>query len=474
MSTTYAAFAQATFINQTLQVLIVPDLDGQGTRWFFRATSGGRGATARWESVGIEDLTSIEAMPLDRAPSAVKFTENDRIQMSERGVPSTLATKAQQANDKAPVDPLDVDTMGQFIEVANEMVSSQSPDLEDWYRDGRKDRTFARPAAVTQTASGTNAAPEPVSMYMAVTPDQDVAKRYVHREVYGQRDFDIFDQAMAEGKNVLLQGPTGAAKTMAAQAYAAERGLRYFKISGSVAFEVSQAFGKIMLAPDGSTFWQDGGLTECVRHGNAVIILDEVNIFPGKMITPLYPLLDDNRSITLLDNKGETIKAGPNLLIIATMNPGYLGTQPLSPALKNRFDYKLNWGYDENVEKTLVPSKALRELASQLRAAEAASTIFSPTPTNALMDLLSMTSTLGLDFAIANFLAGYDETEQPSVQLAIDNHRANIEIDLGIAQEMPVEQEEVAPEQQQSTVGSYDPGTNTYGAAPTTYPAFAQ
>lgn len=457
----YAAFAQATTNNQTVQALIVPAPDN-GTYLFTRVTTGGRGASARWEAV-TEEVFDHTPLYLDREPSAVKVTENDRTQLAERGIPSTLAVKAQSANEKA--GPGNGVLLTEFVAEALVKVAHQSPDLADWYRDNRGSRGLSRPVVVTPTTTNAPAPvpaappaapvaqPEPVpSMYMAVTPEKEIAKRYVHRKVYGQDDFAIFDQAMAEGKNVLIQGPTGAAKTMSAQAYAAARGLRYFKISGSIAFEVSQAFGKIMLAPDGSTYWQDGGLTECVRHGNAVIILDEVNIFPGKMITPLYPLLDDNRSITLLDNKGETIKAAPNLLIIATMNPGYLGTQPLSPALKNRFDYKLNWGYEEAVEKTLVPSKALRELATQLRAAEAAQTIFSPTPTNALMDLLSMAKTFDLDFAIANFLAGYDESEQASVKLAIDNHRSNIETDLGIAPATPVETDEVAPEGEQVTL----------------------
>jgi hypothetical protein len=126
------------------------------------------------------------------------------------------------------------------------------------------------------------------------------------------------------------------------------------------------------------------------------------------------------------------------------MNPGYLGTAALNAAVVNRFNHHLDWGYDETVEKSLVPSKAIREIAKQLRVQEAARQITTPTPTNALMDLISNAKALGLDYALGNFLARYDESEQGAVRLALETHRANIESDLGIAPAPVIEQDEVA------------------------------
>jgi len=201
----------------------------------------------------------------------------------------------------------------------------------------------------------------------------------------------------------------------------------------------------MMLDPtNGLPYFQYGGAIEVIRDGG-VLILDEINFIPGKVITPLFPLLDDRREVVLKQNKGEVIKAHPDLLIVATMNPGYFGTQQLNAALVNRFHHHLEWGYDEDVEKALVPSKSLRELAKKLRAAEAAKKILTPTPTNALMAIVANANSLGIEYAISNFLARYDEADQAAVRLALDSHRANIEQDLGLAPSITIEEAEIQP-----------------------------
>jgi hypothetical protein len=112
------------------------------------------------------------------------------------------------------------------------------------------------------------------------------------------------------------------------------------------------------------------------------------------------------------------------------MNRGYSGTQSMNFALANRFMYHLSWGYDDAVESRLVGWKSVRDFAKQLRIAEENGTIQTPTPTNAVVDFVSLAKSLGLEFAIENLKARYDESEQPAIRLALDAHRANIEADL--------------------------------------------
>lgn len=409
---------------------------------FHRVTDGGRTGANRWSV--IQSLPSGEV--LTREPSTLLVTPNDVEQYLATGLPTTLTTKALSAHGKAPI--VDGEIAPDDID---DWVRTGDTRLNRWLRDGRRSRPVnpTPVQVITQQVSQPVVVPVPVTqpaiaghtVRMANVPDAAVAKKYIHRSISGVEDFTIFDTALQSRHNVLLYGPTGPGKTTSAIAFAAERGLPVFMVSGTIALEPSQLFGKYIPDGNGGFIWQDGGVTECVRQGG-VLILDEVNFISSKIITVLFPLLAETRHITLLDHKGETIKAHPDLLIVGTMNPGYSGTQDLNAAWRNRFKFQIHWGYDDAVEKVLVPFKSLRDLAKQLRAAESSEEIFTPTPTNALVDFVDIAKHLGIDFAVANFVARYNEDEQSSVKLAVDTHRLNIEADLGITVLPKVEQVE--------------------------------
>ena len=92
----------------------------------------------------------------------------------------------------------------------------------------------------------------------------------------------------------------------------------------------------------------------------------------------------------------------------------------------------------------LVLSKSLREFANQLRANP---TIATPVPTNALMSIVSNATEVSLDYALANFLARFDDAERKAVDLILQSIRSNIESDLGLnVDQQPLEQNEVAPD----------------------------
>ena len=450
----YAVFLQATQGSSIAQIIFTPASPSITERTYFRfTTSGARGRSARWEDISgreAEILRPILDRHLDVVPVVVRMTEGDVQQITERGAPTTLGTKAIAASLKSGrlVGALTVQQVV-FDRELRSLVSRQDIEALNNFWAAVPTDPIGTPQAVTTTAFDVHTVNEPEpALRMASIPDASIAKAYVHRTVYGQDDFAIFAKARQRKENILLKGPTGAAKTMSALAFAASEGLPTFTISGSVNFEASEAIGQMMLDPvTGLPYFQYGGAIEVIKNGG-VLILDEINFIPSKVITPFFPLLDDRREVVLKQNRGEIIKAHPNLLIVATMNPGYLGTQAMNFALANRFDHHLEWGYEESVEKKLVPCKALRDFAAQLRANAAVAT---PVPTNALMSILSNTQEFSLDYALANFLARFDEAERKAVGYVLDAQRRNIEIDLGIAVDVAVEQDEVAPVQEWET-----------------------
>jgi len=443
----HAAFLQVTLVNSTMQVIVTPALGAALQKTYFRYTTpGARGKAARWEDItGRESIavpSHAASFQLDFAPVLVRFTEADAQQVIERNSPTTLGTKAarEAAKQGTPTG-----------------LTLKKALLDSGLLDGISEPGFVlrvddpapapistpEPVTPTTPAAVSVSEPEP-AMRMASVPDISIAKAYVHRTVYGQDDFAIFAKARARKENILLKGPTGSAKTMSVIAFAASEGKPIFTISGSVNFEASEAVGQMMLDPvTGLPYFQYGGAIEVIRSGG-VLILDEINFIPSKVITPFFPLLDDRREVVLKQNRGEIIKAHPDLLIVATMNPGYLGTQAMNFALANRFDHHLEWGYDEKVEKVLVSSKALREFANQLRANP---TIATPVPTNALMSIVSNAQEFSLDYALANFLARFDDAERKAVDLILQSIRANVESDLGLnVNSAPLEQNEIAPD----------------------------
>lgn len=421
-----------------------------------RISDGGRKGQNVWRAGVMPAATTA----LTREPSALVVSEVDEQQYAARGVPSNLATKAQAAHAKAPLTDMTVADLGDVVE---DVALSHST-LDQWNRDGRRRAPITQTAAPVSQAPfvqvnvpSTPVVPEPVVIDQPVTPtatDSDtvvmqesrkvcfvpapeVAKRYVHRDIRGVQDFDTFDRLLSRNHNVALYGPTGSAKTTVALAYAAHKGLKVAMVSGSVTLEPSQIFGAYAQDGKGGWYWQDGIVTEVVRDGG-IIILDEINFIPGKIATVLFPLLQSGtRHLTLLDHGGETIKAHPDLHIFSTWNPRYAGTMELNAALRNRFAVQIEWGYDDVVEKRLVKSKAVREMAAKLRDAVDADVIYTPIPTNALVEFCEFAELLSVDWAVGNFLDRFEDDEKQSVKVAIDALLVDIKSDFGQAEVTP-------------------------------------
>lgn len=135
----------------------------------------------------------------------------------------------------------------------------------------------------------------------------------------------------------LLIGETGIGKTYVLHHLAREQGKSITRVSLNGEIGVNELLGK-WLAKDGSTYWQDGVLISCMRHGHW-IILDEINAALPEVLFCLNALLDDSRSLVLAEKDGEVVTPSEGFRLFATMNPPeeYVGTKELNKALLSRF-----------------------------------------------------------------------------------------------------------------------------------------
>lgn len=289
---------------------------------------------------------------------------------------------------------------------------------------------------------------------IASVPDMDYYDSYISRKFNGTSEFDIFDYAMWNLRNVLIEGPTGPGKTSAALAYSALREVPFYAIPSNVGIEPSQLFGKYIPAEGGGFVWVDGPVTSIVRNGG-VLLINEVNFMPDRIATTLFGLLDKRREIVLLDHKGETIRAHRGeecwcgaencedkmVLVMADMNPDYEGTRPLNKAFRNRFAVQLFWDYDDKIERKLVTAGSLVDMAQKMRQAFARGEFETPISTNMLQEFEEVYYALGIDFARINFVNHFEASERATVDNIVKTFDVNITSELDAADDSEEEDE---------------------------------
>lgn len=266
-------------------------------------------------------------------------------------------------------------------------------------------------------------------------PEKFFLDDYVSRDFMGVKDLDVIDEARAAKHNVLIEGPTGSAKTSCVLAAAARAGLPVVNIPCNGAAEPRIFIGGWTPQEDGSFDFVPGDLLKAVQFGG-IIYLDEVNMMPPKIAVYLHSLLDRRRAISIPDAAGSSypteLRAHENCQIIGTLNRGYHGTRPLNQAFRNRYAIKLSFPYNEDVEAELVASPALLGLANGIRSRHDVGDLTTPVSTNMLLEFVEFAGmdSLGFDFAVENFINAFAPEEQQVVREVVLLEQQHIWNDL--------------------------------------------
>jgi len=150
------------------------------------------------------------------------------------------------------------------------------------------------------------------------------------------------------GKNILLLGPTGCGKTLAAQTVAKvvgkENKFFYFNL-GATQDARASLIGNTHFDKSSGTFFKESSFVKAIRTPNAIILLDEISRSHHDGVNILMTVLDDLQRYLRLDEKedNEIVKVADGVTFIATANVGneYTATRVMDRALLSRFPVKI-------------------------------------------------------------------------------------------------------------------------------------
>ena len=221
-----------------------------------------------------------------------------------------------------------------------------------------------------------------------VNAEHEVVKQFIHDSVglkpnsliMSDLKWKYLVRSAMRGRNIMMVGPAGAGKTMAAKYLvgALERPDFYFNL-GATQDPRATLIGNTHFSKDNGTYFSESLFVKAIQTENAVILLDELSRAHPEAWNILMTVLDQNQRYLRLDEKdgAPTIKVANGVSFIATANVGneYTSTRTMDRALWDRFITIEMDTLDSESEQQLLKMKYPGVSSESIRAiAEIAST----------------------------------------------------------------------------------------------------
>jgi len=149
-------------------------------------------------------------------------------------------------------------------------------------------------------------------------------------------------RSAVRGKNIMMTGPAGCGKTMAAKALvnSLDRPDFYFNL-GATQDPRATLIGNVHFEKKSGTYFSESVFVKAIQTPNAVILLDELSRAHPDAWNILMTVLDYGQRYLRLDEQDgqATIKVAEGVTFVATANIGneYTSTRVMDKALMDRF-----------------------------------------------------------------------------------------------------------------------------------------
>jgi MoxR-like ATPase len=249
-------------------------------------------------------------------------------------------------------------------------------------------------------------------------------QQYFERVFEDVPESKIYDVARANQQNVLLTGDAGTGKTSSARNYAATRKLPFVVIECTQQIDTNTTQGRFVPGEDGqSVKWVYSQLATAIQQPS-VVLLNELTRMSPKSSSLFLRLLQERE--LFIEPFNEVIKVHPECLFIADANVGasYNGTMRQDMALVDRFNIKLPFTYDSQLESKFIPYPALLAFATSIRTAtELGQEDFTtPMSTRLLQNFVMQANSFNWQFAVQRLLSNFptDTGERDAIKMRLD------------------------------------------------------
>ena len=179
----------------------------------------------------------------------------------------------------------------------------------------------------------------------------DALKEFIHTKGKDLKPNGLFIEELkwkylfrsaVRGKNILMTGPTGCGKTLAAQSLvkSLKRPDFYFNL-GATQDARATLIGNTHFNKENGTFFSESAFVKAIKTPNAIILLDELSRAHPEAANIFMTVLDAGQRYLRLDEAegSPIVKVASGVTFIATANVGgeYTATRVMDRALMDRF-----------------------------------------------------------------------------------------------------------------------------------------